>query len=691
MPEHRATLADICVAGHLVLMLLCSQHFLLRARDDDRGSLEAFFMHLDGMAAVLRLGTGDGQYEKENAHVLDVSACMPTSIFPIDAERLRAYVQKWFGEGPKAVYADATLNVAAMRFVQSYVWRRASIPFKERPCVPLANPLCFPQLASYNTESCTICCSVAGHDPACFDSIWTYERCCQRDFDGLHCSEVRHGEERGEVATLVDFRCLPIEEHTALECETRLDIAEEAVFRQQQAVLDADVLLTQAQKLHRQTLEAHRAAQTHADDAVKAYESAQEREDDNRNAVGAAQGREEKCRKSHEHARHEPLVLEEEAAANAERVALLRADLDKTLADAQSLRSRHWSAQRSRASMARSPCLSHAEKEGHLAKVAAANVVAATLTAWEEAQAGVAVTSAKIDDALREVADADWVLDLAKRLDRAVGRKARMSFRSIVWWVRGLGTASQIERLNAMDADHGMVMERLAAAEDAQRSAHTNLESASSELHLWQQRQAAAKARYETALEEAGHTEKAAQSAADACTVEAAPELPEERGERIEAERVISTAEGQLQDAEHKSRVVEEELRPLTKILHDAEAMLAAAKAVARQAEAAHLDAKTSLVAAEWNKEAALMKLREAQSNAIKTLEEWEAATKRKEQEQEHMQACKEALSSAQADYDAAKEVQMSARLYGGRHTNSSKPAEVEIVGFRHLSVHTEL
>merc|ERR1719499_248045 len=48
----------------------------------------------------------------------------------------------------------------------------------------------------------------------CFDSVWTYERCCQTDFQDLICDLKRKGEEGGcvDCKKTVMYSCLTVPE-----------------------------------------------------------------------------------------------------------------------------------------------------------------------------------------------------------------------------------------------------------------------------------------------------------------------------------------------------------------------------------------------------------------------------------------------------------------------------------------------
>ena len=52
-PQVRHDLAMACPAGHVALMVLCSQKFLQEARTGRAGAIESFFHHLHGVQEVL--------------------------------------------------------------------------------------------------------------------------------------------------------------------------------------------------------------------------------------------------------------------------------------------------------------------------------------------------------------------------------------------------------------------------------------------------------------------------------------------------------------------------------------------------------------------------------------------------------------------------------------------------------------
>lgn len=216
MPGARDRIKQVCMAGHLALCVICSQHFLVKAgRTIEAGEqnymrwMEAAYGH---MIAIRNLG---------QAHQL--RSCMGQQGWPLKVWDLHAYAEKWLGRevdgtSPMAAYLGGQLDPFQMLFDKPMAHteksRLDSLPDR-RPCVPLKNPQCWKRMSKLLVDTCEHCCSPFIHksgrgDPWCFDSVWTFERCCQPDFIDLVCELKRSGEEGGcvDCQKSVHYTCL---------------------------------------------------------------------------------------------------------------------------------------------------------------------------------------------------------------------------------------------------------------------------------------------------------------------------------------------------------------------------------------------------------------------------------------------------------------------------------------------------
>jgi len=687
MPEYRATLADTCVVGHLVLMLLCSQRFLLAAGNGDQAALQSFFVHMQGIASILQLGTGDGMHEKENAHILDVTRCLRSSVFPVDGTRLRAYATQWLGEAftsPRAAYAGGNPDVAG------------SIPFKERPCVPLANLQCFPRTASFASESCTHCCGALSHDASCFDAVWTFERCCQRDFDGLHCEEVRHGEERGEVAELVDFKCLPIEEHEADVAEKRLRTARDAVPKQESAIKQAEVALVEARQLHEQAIAAFEAASQRATKAVAALTLRIGEEDIAAEALDQANMKEVTKKEERKRAEEAVMAPRSLAAEIAEAERRHSEAVAEAQAKARATADRHAVARRARATEGRTQCHSDAQSAARASALELVAAERAAEAAVAEAATKATAALAAETDAKQELADADWSLELARRLEKTI--RGQTSWLAVL--KRALALARRVGRSFGLIRVEGDAAEatvassrRVADALTARGLAEDRLQAVKAQAaEAEATRVSAVAAREVVSRQRHEAPQRAAELAMEQCEAELAPEAPQEVADRHASERAVAEANKLLAEATRRRMDADVDLRRHEDALAHAKAEEAAAAAAVSKAAEVLKQAKERRAAAKKESEMAEQAKQKAKKQEEKRGKEISLKERELQEARNRLKETIAAIPGAEAALAAAVDIRAHARLYGGRNANvTAGPAGAETVGVKDLLHHSEL
>ncbi|CAL1160953.1 unnamed protein product [Cladocopium goreaui] len=216
MPGARDRFKQVCIAGHLALLSICSQHFLVKsARAQQSGDpdhmkwLEAAYSH---MVAIRNLGQA---YQIRN--------CMGQQGWSLDVGAFHKYTEKWIGreaEGtaPQAAFLNGKVDPWQMLFTKPMGHtdesRAAMLPDR-KTCAPMKDPACWKRKSLLLMETCEYCCSPFQHKGGrgadiCWDSEWTYERCCQQDFKDLICELNRKGEEGGcvDCKKSVTYICL---------------------------------------------------------------------------------------------------------------------------------------------------------------------------------------------------------------------------------------------------------------------------------------------------------------------------------------------------------------------------------------------------------------------------------------------------------------------------------------------------
>ena len=216
MPGARDRFKQVCIAGHIALLAICSQHFLVKsARAQDSGDpdhmkwLEAAYSH---MVAIRNLGQA---YQIRN--------CMGQQGWSLDVGAFHKYTERWIGreaEGtaPQAAFFNGKVDAWQMLFTNPMAHttesRAAMLPDR-KTCAPYKDPACWKRKSLLLMETCEYCCSPFQHKGGrgadiCWDSEWTFERCCQQDFKDLICELNRKGEEGGcvDCKKTVTYICL---------------------------------------------------------------------------------------------------------------------------------------------------------------------------------------------------------------------------------------------------------------------------------------------------------------------------------------------------------------------------------------------------------------------------------------------------------------------------------------------------
>ena len=228
MPAARARITGTCMAGHMGLLLLCSQNVLFKADKLQHGEqmrmLELFF----GYMVILR-DLGESKEFRQ---------CMGMEGWPYKSLVLRDYAMQWIGTdhgmiNPQAAYYGGQIDIWQMLWGlkesqhAEKLNRGAMLP-PRRPCVPFKEPECWKRKSLLLMETCEYCCSNFQHKGGrgaqwCFQDNWTFERCCQSDMLDLECEEERTGEEGGcvDCRKQIVFRCFTPPEMTLYKAQTK--------------------------------------------------------------------------------------------------------------------------------------------------------------------------------------------------------------------------------------------------------------------------------------------------------------------------------------------------------------------------------------------------------------------------------------------------------------------------------------
>jgi len=171
--------------------------------------LEAAFAH---MVAIRNLGQA---YQIRN--------CMGQQGWSLDVGAFHRYTEKWIGReavgtAPQAAFLNGKVDPWQMLFTKPMGHNKGSresmLPDR-KTCAPYKDPACWKRKSLLLMETCEYCCSPFQHKGGrgadiCWDSEWTYERCCQQDFKDLICELNRKGEEGGcvDCKKSVTYICL---------------------------------------------------------------------------------------------------------------------------------------------------------------------------------------------------------------------------------------------------------------------------------------------------------------------------------------------------------------------------------------------------------------------------------------------------------------------------------------------------
>ena len=197
-PENRELVKNICPVGNMILHFWCAHKFLYKAgvpeypaTDPTRIEwLRGWYSHMRSLQQFL---------DQE-----EIQKCLPRSSFPFNQtsmDEIVAWTYKTIGnsslgEEPRLLFNSATglIHIPSFAFSSALRHNRRNVHPKNRVCIPMADPSCWPTTAVYQPDSCSLCCDPNKGpfgDPACWRSGRTYERCCQQDFRNVKCEEIR--------------------------------------------------------------------------------------------------------------------------------------------------------------------------------------------------------------------------------------------------------------------------------------------------------------------------------------------------------------------------------------------------------------------------------------------------------------------------------------------------------------------
>ena len=204
----------MCAVGNMILHFWCSHQFLYRAGSPTEHVSES------GRWNLLR-----GWYSHMNAlrqfiELPELQTCLKRSSFPFNDSTIASvtdWVAKSIGNGteePKLLFNQGTglIDIRSFTFASSLKHSRRNVAPKNRVCLPLADPTCWPEKAHWQTESCTLCCDPTKGpfgDPGCWTGNRSWARCCQPDFSGVMCDEIRRSTPG----------CLDCPQHLSFYCE----------------------------------------------------------------------------------------------------------------------------------------------------------------------------------------------------------------------------------------------------------------------------------------------------------------------------------------------------------------------------------------------------------------------------------------------------------------------------------------
>lgn len=134
----------------------------------------------------------------------ELMKCLPRSSFPFNESTLNDFVDWTYksignsslGEEPRLLFNSGTGLIHVPSFIYSgrLEHSRRNVNPKNRVCIPLPDPSCWPLTATWQVDSCSLCCDPNKGpygDPSCWRNGRTFERCCQQDFRHVKCEEIR--------------------------------------------------------------------------------------------------------------------------------------------------------------------------------------------------------------------------------------------------------------------------------------------------------------------------------------------------------------------------------------------------------------------------------------------------------------------------------------------------------------------
>jgi hypothetical protein len=197
-PENRELIKNLCPVGNVILHFWCAHQFLIKAgvpgysvnETETWNLLRAWYAHMRSLQQWL---------DQE-----EIMKCLPRSSFPFNessSQDIVAWVYKaignaTLGEEPKLLFNSGTglIHLPSFVFTGKLKHSRRNVNPKNRVCIPIADPSCWPLKALYQADSCSLCCDPNKGpfgDPSCWRGGRTYERCCQQDFRNVKCEEIR--------------------------------------------------------------------------------------------------------------------------------------------------------------------------------------------------------------------------------------------------------------------------------------------------------------------------------------------------------------------------------------------------------------------------------------------------------------------------------------------------------------------
>ena len=152
----------------------------------------------------------------------EIQTCLKRSSFPFNDDTVtglhdwtfKAIGNATMGEEPKLLFNTGTglIDIRSFAFPLGLRHSRRNVNPKNRVCLPLLDRTCWPEKAHWQVDSCTICCDPSKGpfgDPSCWQNGRSYERCCQQDFKGVMCDEIRKSTPG----------CLDCPQHLSFFCE----------------------------------------------------------------------------------------------------------------------------------------------------------------------------------------------------------------------------------------------------------------------------------------------------------------------------------------------------------------------------------------------------------------------------------------------------------------------------------------